>query len=285
MREKIVEIVRSFRPPVTILELGAHDGTDTLWLAGVAGPHATYIVVEPDPRVFSVLEEAVKPLPQVQCYEIAIANHNGEARLYLSDNDSGIVPASSSIKKPKEHLQRWPWCSFDKSISVACLTLDTLAEDLMGERIDLIWADIQGAEKEMVEGGRRTLAMTDWLYCESYDFEAYEGQALRHEFLAMLPDWDLVDQDQENVLLRRRKVMDAEHCIGCEDDFYNGKNPYGVEACWHRENAKREKRLLIPIDLRPPYLHIKAESLPTCYKKKRHMTIKPEALDSRGYWK
>lgn len=81
------------------------------------------------------------------------------------------------------------------------------------------------------------------------------------------------------------KKLDIKHCQGCEDNFYNGQNPYGISECWHRTSAEMGKYRLIPSDLRPPYLSIKPQSLPTCYKKKRYVKVKPEALDSRGYWK
>lgn len=28
------------------------------------------------------------------------------------------------------------------------------------------------------------------------------------------------------------------HCLGCEQDFYNDKNPLGVKRCWHLKDAK-----------------------------------------------
>lgn len=79
--------------------------------------------------------------------------------------------------------------------------------------------------------------------------------------------------------------MDAKFCVGCEDDFYNGKNPYGVKECWAREGAKRESYKLIPVDMQPPYLTIKSVKLPTCYRKRRYVKVVPEALDTRGFWK
>ena len=79
--------------------------------------------------------------------------------------------------------------------------------------------------------------------------------------------------------------MDKKHCSGCRDDFYNGKNDLGVGECWMLKDAKREPRLLIPISMPPPYKHIKAESLPTCYKAQGYATVKPEAIGADGYWK
>ena len=80
-------------------------------------------------------------------------------------------------------------------------------------------------------------------------------------------------------------MMDKTFCNGCRDNFYNGNNNLGVQECWLLREAKREKRLLIPISLPPPYKHIKPSLLPTCYKRSGYVTVKPEALDASGYWK
>lgn len=80
-------------------------------------------------------------------------------------------------------------------------------------------------------------------------------------------------------------MLDESHCAGCRDDFYNGHNPYGVTECWLRENAVLGEFKLIPIDLAPPYLKIKTQSVPTCYQRPRYVKAKPESLDAQGYWK
>lgn len=35
-------------------------------------------------------------------------------------------------------------------------------------------------------------------------------------------------------LIKPRKKM----CSGCTDDFYNGRNPYGVKECWMFKDAQ-----------------------------------------------
>jgi hypothetical protein len=80
-------------------------------------------------------------------------------------------------------------------------------------------------------------------------------------------------------------VIDVKHCSGCVDDSYNDHNPYGVKACWLREGAKLEPRLLIHIDQVPPYRNVKPITVPTCYKMPRYVTAKLEAIDANGYWK
>lgn len=79
--------------------------------------------------------------------------------------------------------------------------------------------------------------------------------------------------------------MDKKHCSGCEDNFYNQPGNSNTGECWSLKDATRESYLLIPVDLPPPYLHIKPEQLPTCYRAKRCVKVKPDRIDSRGFWK
>jgi hypothetical protein len=79
--------------------------------------------------------------------------------------------------------------------------------------------------------------------------------------------------------------MDRKHCRGCRDNFYNGNNDLGVSECWMLKDAKREKRIRIPTDMRPPYKGLPVVQMPTCYHEKGYVLVKPEALDSRGYWR
>ena len=80
-------------------------------------------------------------------------------------------------------------------------------------------------------------------------------------------------------------MIDAIHCDGCRDDFYNGHNELGVKECWLRKDAKLAERLLIHVNQPPPYLNVKPKMVPTCYKRDRFVTVKPESIDSKGYWK
>lgn len=80
-------------------------------------------------------------------------------------------------------------------------------------------------------------------------------------------------------------MIDTKHCDGCQDDFYNGKNPYGVQKCWHAEKATMVNRILVPIWMPPPYTRLPIKKMPNCYKAKGAVTVKPDSLTSDGYWK
>jgi hypothetical protein len=79
--------------------------------------------------------------------------------------------------------------------------------------------------------------------------------------------------------------IDAQHCSGCRDDFYNGNNDLGVKQCWMRTSAKLVPTLLIHVDLPPPYKNLEPKDRPNCYKAERHVTVRPEAIDADGYWR
>jgi hypothetical protein len=80
--------------------------------------------------------------------------------------------------------------------------------------------------------------------------------------------------------------MDAKHCVGCRDDFYNGKNPHGVKACWFLPRAKLETRFRLhintPVNQREGYVEMQ---LPQCYHERGYVyyeQIPAFATDSAG---
>jgi len=69
--------------------------------------------------------------------------------------------------------------------------------------------------------------------------------------------------------------VDPTHCHGCEDDFYNDKNPYGVKACWSLKDAKVIARFEIsvhaPMGTRRNYQPVQR---PQCYRQKGVVFVK-----------
>ena len=110
---------------------------------------------------------------------------------------------SSSIKRPKNHLQRYP-VTFGGSVDVQLVTLDSFHRRERLDIVDFVWADIQGAEGEMVRGGLETLARTRYLYTEYSDDELYEGQATLAEILELLPNFRVLELWPGDVLLENR---------------------------------------------------------------------------------
>jgi hypothetical protein len=66
----------------------------------------------------------------------------------------------------------------------------------------------------------------------------------------------------------------AKHCSGCRDDFYNGKNPQGVEVCWSLKGAKLVTRYRLhintPCNHRAGYHKAR---VPTCYHERGYVYV------------
>ena len=69
--------------------------------------------------------------------------------------------------------------------------------------------------------------------------------------------------------------MDKKHCIGCNDNFYNGNNPYGIQVCWALDRAKLIMRKRVGLNDRPPWTR-KPEKLPDCYREKGYVFVSPD---------
>jgi FkbM family methyltransferase len=184
--------------PKLFLELGSHGGTDTAWLAAIPG--VTLHAFEPDPR------NTQQPRANVTLHRAAVADRDGRGKLILSLEGWGREwTYSSSLRSPKNHLQRYP-VTFGDSVEVDLVALDTFCDERRIERVDFLWADVQGAERDVVRGGLRTLRNTRYVYMEYSDEELYEGQATLAELLALLPDFRVLELWPEDVLLENRRL-------------------------------------------------------------------------------
>jgi FkbM family methyltransferase len=188
-----------FPGPKTFLELGAHQGADTVWMAAI--PDVTIHAFEPDPRNHQ------SPRSNIMLHRAAIAERDGYGQLILSQRAWGQEwTHSSSIKRPKNHLQHYP-VSFGEAVEVELVALDTFFRRNGLGVIDFIWADIQGAEGEMIRGGRQTLAHTRYLYTAYSDDEMYENQATLREILELLPDFRVLELWPHDVLLENQELQ------------------------------------------------------------------------------
>jgi hypothetical protein len=89
-----------------------------------------------------------------------------------------------------------------KSVKRITSTVDTMVENshLKNERIDLIKADVQGAELEVFKGARRALSQATFVYFEGSTVEYNEGGSCLHEVDAFLRSqgFFLYDYDDKN---------------------------------------------------------------------------------------
>ena len=193
-----------------ILEIGANNGTDTIDFLNTF-KYGRFFCFEPDPRALAQWMQNVKD-PRAQVFNIAISDQIGSIEFNQSsgwppDWDKPSPDAewnmSGSIKKPKNHIPIHPWCLFDKKIMVNTITLDEWVENVGVKEIDFAWIDVQGAEFEVITGGRDTFDnKLRYVYTEYSNDEQYEGQLNKEELLKMLPNYSVIKDFGEDILLR-----------------------------------------------------------------------------------
>lgn len=196
----------------SIIEIGAHDGTSTLQLLN-RFPNALLFAFEPDPRASRKFKARVTD-PRAQLAEIAIGAADGAAEFHVSSGAPTHMPPeqqaqyaegwdqSGSLRAPKTHTAAWPWVKFETTITVPVRRLDSWAREIgLDGPVDLIWADMQGAEGDLIAGGAATLAMTRYLYTEYSNDEWYEGQPTLAQLLDRLPNFRALRRYEMEVLL------------------------------------------------------------------------------------
>jgi 2-O-methyltransferase len=203
------------RPDPTILDIGTNNGGHTKAFFDLF-PYGLVHSFEPDPRAIRKFKSNLALYPRAKLYEIAIADKDGSTTFYASGGQNVevnyIMPEgwdmSGSIRKPKDHLITNPSIKFDDSFEVTTQKLDTWAKKNQIQLIDFIWADVQGAEIDLIQGGIDTLQnKTKYFYTEYSNREMYEGQVNLDGILAILTKFSIHTQFEHDVLLQNNTLI------------------------------------------------------------------------------
>jgi 2-O-methyltransferase len=175
-----------------ILEIGANVGQTTEEFLREM-PEARIFCFEPEPRAIAKFKARISS-PNVTLFECAVGDQNGIVTFNQSDGEGAAKDwdQSGSIRKPKKHLDIWPTVTFRKQIDVPIVRLDDWALDKNLGNIDLIWADTQGAESDLIAGGASVIRNARFLFIEYGVIEYYEGQVSLDDLCGALFDLGLV---------------------------------------------------------------------------------------------
>jgi FkbM family methyltransferase len=204
-KNRIKELINKENP--TLFEIGCADGLDTLEFISIFGDLNIYCF-EPEPKNIELVKQRIN-YKKHSLFEGVISDKNGELIFNRSRTDNPTdLSYSGSIKKPKEHLIQWPFIKFDEEIKVKSITLDSFCEQNNIHFIDFIWADVQGAEEDLIKGGKKMLKdKVKFLYTEYSNNEYYVGQPNLNSLKSLLgEEWDLVEDYGSDVLFRNKNV-------------------------------------------------------------------------------
>jgi FkbM family methyltransferase len=207
----IYKFIRELNPRV-LVEIGCHFGEDTRRFRDMC-PNARIIGFEPDPRNVKIIRDTgIDRL--CEFYPIALSDKPETRQFFMSSGTVGDHDqqhrendwsSSSSLKAPTGHLQTHTWITFPNSTQVECRRLDDI-ESLQTTLVDLIWADVQGAEDLVFSGAKATLSRTRYVYTE-YGTNLYEGQLNRDQLIRLFgPNWRVVHDFGGDILLQNRTV-------------------------------------------------------------------------------
>jgi FkbM family methyltransferase len=202
MNKKIIKSLINKQNP-TIFEIGCADGKDTLEFISVFDEKLNIHCFEPEIKNINIVKNTIN-FKGHRLFEGAISDKDGVVIFNRSrTNDPNALSYSGSIKKPKNHLNIWPYIIFDNFTEVKTVTLDTYCKNNNIDFIDFIWADIQGAELDMINGGSSMFNnKVKYLYTEYSNDEIYENQASLNQILSALgPNWRIAYDFKTDVLL------------------------------------------------------------------------------------
>ncbi len=212
-KNQVIKFLSNKNAPVFI-ELGAGHGNVVQDLIPYINHNGVYIAVEADPR--NIRDFKVKN-PRLLLINAAITNENkSDGNFYIC---TGINPYknrphydASSLKHPtQETFIECPWLDYE-NVTVPYITLNMFIEKQDSciqynlKNIDFIWCDVEGATREVIEGGQKTLAITEYFYTEVKEELAYsyEGEAMYDEILKLMnaEGFELVQKFKHDALFR-----------------------------------------------------------------------------------
>lgn len=192
--EHFIQLIRlrdqGFRPKV-IYDIGANVGAWSTMCQALFAPQAIYLF-EPQAQCLRAIERCCLSLKAPwKIIPAALGDESRELTLNITHNR-----AASSLLSPKTDVGLVDIGPASQDMErVQVKRLDDLAEGNGWPPPDLVKIDVQGFEKQVMEGGGRTLAQARYIVVEVSLRPLYEGQALLPEILSAFVRWgfDLVD--------------------------------------------------------------------------------------------
>lgn len=193
----------------TVLEVGAFDGATAARIAALLPtPPKRWVAFECDPRNLAKCSQAaIYRRPGFELIPVAVGERDGTTTLHMSSADDRPWTASSSICGPAAAMkQNFPWLRYclENRVMVPMRSLDSITSDMGLGEIDLLWCDVEGAERRVIEGAREVLARTRYAFFEVWQARIFEGMWTYDELVEQLPGWDVVHRFPGDVLMHRR---------------------------------------------------------------------------------
>jgi len=143
-------------------------------------PNIQIHVFEASPRYFQPLSERYSTSNRVFCHNFAVSDRNGTAQFHETS-----LEGNGSLLSLKETEDSSTWIATGAKVAesycVQTLRLDDFAL-LSGNKIDVLWCDVQGHELNVLQGAPKVLQQCKAVFLEVATYKTmYNGQCLFDE--------------------------------------------------------------------------------------------------------
>jgi len=174
---------------IVVYDIGAAEGHLSQCLAklkNVLEIHA----FEPIPNVFNTLKSKVKNIPKIYCHNIAVGNFSGISTIGISSHSD----SSSLLSMADLHVSEFPNTEIIDQLKVNMARLDDFVCEHQLPQADLVKIDVQGFEKNVIDGGLKTLKRAKYCVLEMSFKPLYNESPLFDEIYQIMRDlgFDLI---------------------------------------------------------------------------------------------
>ncbi len=165
-----IRSIHNISPITGIIHVGAFAGEELNEYRSLGLTNT--IMFEPQPNLYALTKS--KCIEQEKIHNIALGSEKSQKKMYVSWRQGGIphgAGASSSLLRPKSHIQEHPEVTFPYEIEV---TVDLL-DDYYESGYNFLNIDVQGYELEVLKGSMNSLPKIDAMVLEVNRDEMYEG--------------------------------------------------------------------------------------------------------------
>lgn len=206
IKQRVFESLNS-KEGAIILEIGSHYGEDTIDFLNVFDRPIVYCF-EPHPRNASFMRKHFN-MNEDSCDYNGGKIHLNEIALFSEDGSADFYMAYGPLPKDKEIPDKYKWMDESsyrdlrlnnsggsslkqgpkvvegvESVKVKTVCLDTWFSSKNIDNIDFIWMDVQGAERDVVDGGIETFSNASFVWTE-FGETSYEGGLSKKETIFM----------------------------------------------------------------------------------------------------
>ena len=179
---------------MVFVDIGANVGIYSLFVAGLVGPGARIVAVEPQPALFDRLVHniAFNPGFSIDAVPVAVTDRDGAARLFLDPNNEGQASIRFIMSSEAETMQ----------INVPSRSLLSLLRAQGLSRVDAMKLDVTGAEDIILAAFLREAPQSLWprvIIMEN------TPQHWQEDCVEMLKahGWRMVQETRMNVFMER----------------------------------------------------------------------------------